>query len=49
MAYRNSRNIDYTVRQENAENIFVPLVSPTQDVINFWIEPFDAGCRNDLE
>ena len=41
------RDIVYSTAHDSPQ-LLVPLVSPFQTSIQFWVEPFEKRCKNDL-
>ena len=41
------RDIIYSTAHDSPQ-LLVPLVSPLQTSIQFWVEPFEEHCKNDL-
>ena len=41
-------DIIYAKEEDTEDQFLVPLMSPTETTIQFWVEPFEERCRNDL-
>ena len=46
--YSKFSDIIYAKEQDTADQFLVPLMSPSETTIQFWVEPFEERCRNDL-